>query len=63
MFWNLTSQIEKNFKKNFIINNKELVVNAIISIKEYKFEKRFIKLDNIRNLILETEIEMKKNIM
>ena len=54
----------KNFlKKKFIINDRKLVVNIIMSVKKIQSREKIIKLNNMRNLTVGKRIEMSENII
>ena len=61
-FETLKVKFEELRKKKSVINDRRLVVNAIMSIKKCNFEKRLVRLNNMRDLTLNKKIEMNENI-
>ena len=60
----LKVKFKKFLKKKSVINDKRLVVNAIMNVEKYNFEERFVKLNNLRDLIFnkKNENERKHNV-
>ena len=62
-FKTLKIKFKRFLKKKSIINDRRSILNAIISIKKCNFEKRLVRLNNVRNLTFDKRIKMKENIM
>ena len=58
----LKVKFKKFRKKKSIINDQRLVVNAIMNVEKYNFKKKLIKLNNLRDLILDKKMKMSENI-
>ena len=58
----LKVKFKKILKKKFVINEKRLVVNAIMSVEKCNFEKRLVRLNNLRDLIFDKRMKMSENI-
>ena len=58
----LKIKFKKLLKKKSVISDERLVVNATMSIKKSNFEKRFIRLNNMRDLTFDKRIKMSENI-
>ena len=58
----LKVKFKKFRKKKFIINNERLIVNVIINIKKCNFEKKLVKLNNLRDLTFDKRMKMNENI-
>ena len=58
----LKVKFKKFRKKKFVINDEKFVVNAIMNVKKCNFKKKFIKLNNLRNLTFDKKMKMSENI-
>ena len=48
-------------KKNFVVNQTNLIIDSIINIKKRNFKKKLIKLNEMRDLTFDKRMKMNKN--
>ena len=58
----LKIKFKKLLKKKSVINDEKLIMNAIMSVKKCNFEEKLVRLNNLRDLILDKKMKINENI-